>query len=384
MLKAGPKTTFREVENAPENSIASVSHGGKSLQTGLDLSLSFFATDDNRAPGPDTYALVMDATRFADQNGFQSVWLPERHFHGFGGIFPNPSVLAAALSTITQNVGLRAGSVVMPLHHPVRVAEEWAVVDNLSNGRVGISFAAGWNPKDFILSSTDFEMRREATAGGIETVKQLWQGDEVTLEHNGQTEVRRTHPRPVQAKLPVWLTCSGRIEGFTAAARMGANILTHLRGQDIVELPEKIASYRQAWKDAGHDGEGHVTLMMHTYVHECAERVLEDTRGPLQSYLGSSLDLTQASNQKGTGKRKSSSMSSKLREAMLNNACARYMQESGLFGTPDDVTSQLEYLSGAGVNEIACLVDFGVEQKKVMRSLELLADVRQSFRAAHA
>ena len=56
----------------------------------------------------------------------------------------NPNVFHAALATITEKIQLRSGSVVMPLHHPVRVAEEWAVIDNLSNSRVGVAFASGW------------------------------------------------------------------------------------------------------------------------------------------------------------------------------------------------------------------------------------------------
>ena len=71
------------------------------------------------------------------RNGFKAVWTPERHFHAFGGLYPNPAVTSAAVAAITTRVRVRAGSVVLPLHNPIRVAEEWAVVDNLSQGRVG-------------------------------------------------------------------------------------------------------------------------------------------------------------------------------------------------------------------------------------------------------
>ena len=80
------------------------------------------------------YQLILDSAKFADAHGFTAIWLPERHFHAHGGFSPNPSVLAAALARETQQLQLRGGSVVLPLHHPVRVAEEWALVDNLSQG----------------------------------------------------------------------------------------------------------------------------------------------------------------------------------------------------------------------------------------------------------
>src|ERR1044072_8239679 len=82
----------------------------------------------------------VERAMFAARHGFTAVWTPERHFQAFGGLYPNPSVLSAALAMITERVQIRAGSVALPLHHPVRVAEEWSVVDNLSNGRAAISF----------------------------------------------------------------------------------------------------------------------------------------------------------------------------------------------------------------------------------------------------
>src|SRR5690606_23303152 len=117
---------------------SAVSHYG---QRTIDFSLFYFASDEG-GQGADKYRVLIEGAKYADENGFAAVWTPERHFHAFGGLFPNPSVASAALSTITKNVKLRAGSCVSPLHHPARIAEEWALVDNLSDGRVGISFAA--------------------------------------------------------------------------------------------------------------------------------------------------------------------------------------------------------------------------------------------------
>src|SRR5262249_28630343 len=108
---------------------------------GMRFSLFFFS--GNEAMFPEyKYQLIVEGAKFADRNGFTAIWTPERHFHSFGGLYPNPSVLAAALAMVTERLALRAGSVVLPLHNPIRVAEEWSVVDNLSRGRVGLSFAS--------------------------------------------------------------------------------------------------------------------------------------------------------------------------------------------------------------------------------------------------
>src|SRR5881397_4168572 len=144
------------------------------------FSLLFFAS----APAEferDKFDLFRQSTRFADERGFEAVWIPERHFHAFGGMFPNPSLAGVVLAETTKRIRIRAGSVVLPLHHPVRVAEEWAVVDNLSNGRVGISFASGWQPEDFVVAPGNYAERKELMYRHIETVRQLWRGDPVTF-----------------------------------------------------------------------------------------------------------------------------------------------------------------------------------------------------------
>ena len=108
----------------------------------MPFSLFFFSANEAEFAQV-KYKLLIEAAKFADEHQFSAVWLPERHFHAFGGLYPNPSTLAAALAMVTERIRLRAGSVVWPLHHPIRVAEEWSVVDNLSNGRVDLSFATG-------------------------------------------------------------------------------------------------------------------------------------------------------------------------------------------------------------------------------------------------
>ena len=175
----------------------------------VDFSLFYFASDEDPTPGPEKYRLLIEGAKFADDNGFAAVWTPERHFGAFGGIYPNPAVAGAAIAMITKRVQIRAGSCVVPLHHPARITEEWSVVDNLSNGRVAISFATGWHPKDFLLKPENYKDRREATLADIETIRKLWRGEEVSFDSPiGPTAVM-TRPRPVQKDLPIWFTAAG-------------------------------------------------------------------------------------------------------------------------------------------------------------------------------
>src|SRR5882724_4150589 len=120
----------------------------------MEFSLFFFASGTDRPA--EQYRLLLEAARFADAEGFSAVWTPERHFHEFGAPFADPAVTGAAVAAVTQRVEVRAGSVVLPLHDPLRVAESWAMVDQLSGGRAGLAFASGWNAHDFVLAPANF------------------------------------------------------------------------------------------------------------------------------------------------------------------------------------------------------------------------------------
>jgi natural product biosynthesis luciferase-like monooxygenase protein len=163
------------------------------VEKSLDFSLFYF-DGKGGAGDAEKYRLLIEGAKFADEHGFKAVWTPERHFHPFGGMYPNPSITSAALAMITKSVCLRAGSVVAPLHHCLRIAEEWAIVDNLSNGRAEISFASGWHVNDFALSPAQYPCRKEAMIQSIRNVQRLWKGESVP-GNPGPIWARRYGPR---------------------------------------------------------------------------------------------------------------------------------------------------------------------------------------------
>ncbi|MER6522457.1 amino acid adenylation domain-containing protein [Streptomyces sp. NPDC001553] len=343
-----------------------------------EFSLFYFSSDSEaHAPGPAQYRLLMEGARFADTHGFSSVWLPERHFHAFGGSYPAPSVLAAALAQSTERIGIRAGSVVLPLHHPVRVAEEWSVVDNLSGGRVGLSFASGWHVDDFVLAKDAYEDRQKLMVEGIDEVRRLWRGDRVAFEGpSGRSVDVAVMPRPVQPELPFWLTSSGNPETCRKAGEIGARLLTHLLGQSVEELTERIAIYREAWRSAGHAGEPHVTLMLHTFIGDDAEDVRAHARQPFRDYLRSSVGLIEKMAATLGIDVRADDFSADDQEALLDHAAARYLTDGSFIGTVEDRLPLLGRLAGAGVDEVACLVDFGVDPDAALRALTGLAALR--------
>ncbi|MFF7635957.1 MupA/Atu3671 family FMN-dependent luciferase-like monooxygenase [Kitasatospora sp. NPDC008050] len=347
----------------------------------MDFSLFYFA--DESQHDKDRYRLLMEGARFADTHGFSAVWTPERHFHPFGGGYPNPALTSAAVAAVTERVSVRAGSVVAPLHSPVRIAEEWAVVDNLSRGRAGVSFASGWHSGDFAIRPENFADRKQVSADTVDAVRRLWRGEEIELADGRGEPIRvRIFPAPVQARIPVWLTTSGSVETFRAAGRAGLGILTHLLGQDIDELAASIAEYRRCFAEAraehGQAGEGNVVLMLHTFLGADRESVRGIVHRPFSDYLRSSVGLSSraggASADDGGDELDPEDV-----DFMVEQAFNRYFETSGLFGTVDDALAVVRRLDLIGIDETACLIDFVGDTDAVLGALPYLDELRRAW-----
>jgi natural product biosynthesis luciferase-like monooxygenase protein len=341
----------------------------------------FFFSDDGSKVSRDNYRLLLHGARYADEHGFEAVWTPERHFHPFGGLYPNPAVLAAALAVSTRRVRIRAGSVVLPLHNPLRVAEEWAVVDNLSGGRIDLSFASGWHPDDFVLFPGNYENRREVLWQSLEIVRRLWRGEVVDWPGvRGPSLILQTFPRPIQRELPVWVTSSGDVQTWIRAGTCGANVLTALLTQSLEELKDRIAVYRETRARHGHSPDaGEVTVMLHAFVGDDLERVKETVQKPLCQYLRTHLGLFENLLKSENLKIDINTFSEQDRDALIGFAFQRYFNTSSLLGTRQTCAEMVRRLKAIGVTEIGCLIDFGVEVNLVLDSLERLDGLRRDF-----
>ncbi|MCK0151700.1 LLM class flavin-dependent oxidoreductase [Marivita sp. S6314] len=358
---------------------------------GMDFSIYYWGNDDG--VGRDKYRLLLEGAKFADANGFCAVWTPERHFHAFGGPYPNPSVTGAAVAAVTSQIGVRAGSCVAPLHHPARIAEEWAVIDNLTNGRAGLAIASGWQPDDFVLRPENTPPdNKPAMFDAIDQVRKLWRGEPVAFPRkDGQMHEVVTQPRPVSRNLPIWVTTAGNPETWREAGRNGANVLTHLLGQSVDEVAEKIGIYRHALRDAGHNPDDFtITLMLHTCLASTREEARDIAREPMKDYLRSAAGLIKQyawafpAFKKPEGVKNAfelnlGDLSEDDLEGILDFAFERYFNDSGLFGTIEDALNRVDQLKNIGVSEIACLIDYGIETDQVLDGLKPLAEVvRQS------
>ncbi|MCK1798012.1 amino acid adenylation domain-containing protein [Streptomyces sp. XM4193] len=351
-----------------------------------DFSLYFFGDypqdTSDRAPqeDPDRYGLILDAAEFADRHGFHALWFPERHFNSFGSLFPNPSVLAAALATRTRRIRLQAGSVVLPLHHPIRVAEEWSVVDNLSGGRAGLCIAGGWHATDFALAPQHYGRHREVLYEQLADVRTLWSGRPLATAAGDGSPVEVTlHPRPVQRELPMYVAVVSNPDSYRRAAAEGLGVVTNLMTQTVEQLAQNIALYRRTRAEHGLDpAQGRVVVLVHTYLGEDGEQARAQAYRPFVSYLRSSLSLfDQVTNSLGFDVDLEGASEEDV-DFLLSRAYDRYCSSRALIGDEREAAEVVEGLVAAGADEIACFVDFGVPREQVVAALPVLDRLRRA------
>jgi natural product biosynthesis luciferase-like monooxygenase protein len=353
----------------------------------MDFGIMFFSSADQKS-GSGKYQLLIEAARFADRNGFCCVWTPERHFHQFGGLFPNPALMSAALAMVTHNIQLRAGSLISPLHHTLRLAEEWSVVDNLSAGRVAISFGSGWNADDFIFFPERYSTRHAVMYEQIETIKKLWAGEPMAQLNSFGKEVSvEIYPKPVQKELPIWVTSSGNVETFVRAGSIGANVLTHLIGQGVEKLASKIQSYRESLAANGFNPQqGKVSLMLHTHLGQDVETVKAQVKVPFREYLRSAISLEEKAALgggviSGGHQIEPQDIPPDIMEDLLDLTFERYFHRASLMGTPDGCKQLVREFEEIGVDEVACLIDFLPDEEAILGSLNYLDELRRAFSA---
>src|SRR5262249_12067369 len=155
--------------------------------------------------------------------------------------------------------------------------------------------------------------------------------------------------------------------------------LTNLINQAPEDLAERIAVYREAHAAAGHDPrKQHVTVLLHTFVGPDYETVREIARGPFCKYLSSSVELFQKTADSQGMATDFRRLSEDDREMLLSRAYLKYLDGRALIGTPDTCRATVDRLAAAGVDEIACFIDFGVPAEQVLAHLPYIAAVKAS------
>ena len=244
----------------------------------------------SRRPLPSSFAQVDAAERW----GLDAMWLAEIHVAPERSVCAAPLTIASAIAARTTRMRIGTGVQVLPLCHPLRIAEEAATVDQISRGRLIFGVGRSGFPRTYEAYGVPYGESRERFAETLEIIKQAWTED--SFSYSGKyykfDNVRLT-PKPYQKPWPEIRIAANSADTFPAIGRLGHGVFVAVRLGTLEELAPNIKAYREAYKAAGHPGEGQVFLRAPVYVAETAAQARsepEDSIMYFYRYLGERLE----------------------------------------------------------------------------------------------
>jgi natural product biosynthesis luciferase-like monooxygenase protein len=312
----------------------------------------------------DKYASMLTEIRVADQLGWDMAWFAEHHGDAYGGIVPSIALMATAVATQTKRIRVGAGVAILPLHHPLRVAEDFAMLDVLSGGRVDLGIGRGFMPHEFRALGVDFDSRQGPFREGLEILLKAW--TEEQFSYAGQhysLDSMSLYPRPLQKPHPpLWMAASLSQESFQTAGRLGFNLMINPYTRTRNEIARGLAWYTDAYAAAGHDvARRRILVHEHLYVAPTEEQAREEPREALMWYLRQVDRAFLRSNDRP--------------QEPLNPAAYETMYpDKVIFGTPDSVERKIREWEPLGVTDFCFMTQFGnLSARKSLDSLLLFS-----------
>jgi natural product biosynthesis luciferase-like monooxygenase protein len=323
------------------------------------------------------YRDTVEQAVHADALGFESVWPVEQHFDRKVSISPCPALLLAAIAERTRSLRLGTAIVQVPLHHPLRVAEEVATLDVLSGGRVELGVGRGSNPGHFAGFGVDIADSRDRFVEGLELMRRALSQETVSFTGRYyQAAGVSLAPRPVQNPHPVMRVAANSPETAALAGRLGLPVIFATHINPLPRVRQFCSIYRQAREQSGHEAPGAdaITVLTPLYVALTAEQVRADTEPTLKSFA----HLAASALATATAKLPEAERA-KVQPVVDRLARLQYEEMNdglGILDTPDGCAERLAHLQRElGAGRVIAWFNFGglIPHEVVMRSMELFA-----------
>jgi alkanesulfonate monooxygenase SsuD/methylene tetrahydromethanopterin reductase-like flavin-dependent oxidoreductase (luciferase family) len=321
------------------------------------------------------YKEALEQVLRAEQLGFDSVWLTEHHFSRHG-IVPASLTVLAYLAGRTTSLRLGTAVAVLPFHNPIRLAEEAATVDVLSDGRLDLGVGRGYQWGEFHKFHISMEEATRRFEEAMEVMTRAWTATE-PFEHRGEFwsfNDMTLHPRPVQMPHPPLWVAAGSPASMERVARHHWNLLIG-QGESFQQVAAQVEYFRSAVAEAGFTySPDRVTTARAMYTAPSQEQARRETEAPFMWF-------------KRTGQEVGALPDHRVdllpddfkeyRRRFARGVYANYetmWEQVVLFGTPDDVAERIAGLRHAGVENLIFFVNYGgIEHQKVLDSLALFA-----------
>jgi len=239
------------------------------------------------------FAEALELTAAAEAWGLDGVWLGEIHFNPTRSVQSAPMALAAFMAARTKRVRVGMAVVVLPLAHPLRIAEEVATLDHLSHGRFDLGIGRSGAARAYDALGIPYGESQARFEESLAIMREAWKG--VPFSYEGKFfHVRNTTvaPRPVQIPHPPLRMAANSTETFPWVGRAGLRLFVGLRDLDLPQLRINLEAYRAAWRAAGHAGNGDVCLRIPVYAAPTEKEALEEPRENITYFFERHAELT--------------------------------------------------------------------------------------------
>jgi len=316
------------------------------------------------------YEQILAEVDEGERMGLHSVWLAEHHFFDYGGHIPSIPVLAATIAARTRTIKIASGIAMVGLQDPIRVAEQFAMLDQLSGGRVLFGIGRGFQKCEFDAFGRKLDDSRIAFEEAHEVIRRAWTEERFSFDGRF-TKVKnlRVIPKPLQKPMPpFYVACTFTPQSFQWTGAQGHNLMVvPYASPDLALVKQNVDLYRTALASSGRSTATDVMCAIHMYCGESAEKAKEEPRAALMRYLGQFSESTRDAEHSDAYVGYDG-----LSEALTKFDYDTFLHpQRVLFGDPDQCVARIRELGAMGITNVGMVIDFGgLPRERIFASLE--------------
>ncbi len=320
---------------------------------------------------------AMEEVDLAEELGLDTVWLGEAHFAPARSVLSAPIVVASSIATRTRRLRVGMAVQVLPMIHPLRIAEEAATVDQISEGRFEFGVGRSGNVRAYDIMGIDYGESKERFQEALDIILQAWSGETFSYEGKYNTITNASiSPLPYQKPHPKVRIAASSEDSFGRIGRLGYPIFLGLRAMDVEDLKTNLMEYREEWQAAGHPGEGgDINVRFPMYLAPSDSEAIEEPKESIEAFFRRQRELFEYSyGREGTetaGRRQA------RYERLANATYEDLLETRVVFGSPERVVDKLhQFREMLGITGITAELNPGgfLPKEAVQRSLKLLTE----------